>query len=237
MRTKTLLCAAAVVAVGTAASVAQSVYSVNSVGYVNVTLQNGYNLISNPLNGTNNNINTIIPVAPADTTIARWDVATQTFLPSDTYFFVGPNDPFNGWYDGDLNPSATVIKPGEGFFIQNISGSSATITFVGEVPQGSLTNNIGANFGFYSSIVPQSVDLLSIGFPGVADMTYSTWNAALQSYSAALTYFFVGPGDPANGFYDQDLNKIDPTPAVAQGFLIFNPSPTTLEWTRTFSVN
>jgi hypothetical protein len=237
MRTKTLLCTAAVVAAGIGASVAQSVYSVNSVGYVNVTLQSGFNLISNPLKGTNNNVNTIIPTAPADTTIQRWNVAAQTFLPSDTYYFVGPGDPQNGWYDDDLNPSTTIINPGEGFFIQNVSGSPTTITFVGEVPQGPLTNNIGANFGFYSSIVPQSVDLLSIGFPGVADMTYTTWNTAQQTYNSALTYYFVGPGDPDNGFYDDDLVKVAPTPAVAQGFLIFNPSGGTLPWERTFSVN
>ena len=235
MRTKSLLFTAAIMAAGVVASVAQSVYSVNSVGYVNVTLQPGFNLIANPLNGTNNNINTIIPTAPADSVIQRWSVAAQTFLPSDTYVDFSP-DPGSGCYDGGFNLSTSVINPGEGFFLQNVSGSQTTITFVGEVPQGSLTNNIGQNYGFYSSVVPQSADLLTIGFTGANDVTYSTWDAVAQSYSQALTYVDFSP-DPGSGFYDGGFNLAVAQPAVGQGFLIYNPSGSTLAWTRTFSVN
>ncbi len=235
MRTKTLLLTAAIVAAGAAGSIAQSVYSVNAVGYVNVTLLPGFNLISNPLNGTNNVIGTIIPTAPNGASIARWSVANQGFLPSDTYFEFAPNDPANGWYDAGFAISTTVINPGQGFFIQN-PGASATITFVGEVPQGSLSNPIGANFGFYSSIVPQSANLLTIGFPGVNGLTYTTWNAASQGYGSSLTYFEFAPNDPANGFYDGSFNLTPAVPAVAQGFLVFNPSGAA-SWNRTFTVN
>jgi hypothetical protein len=235
MRTKTLLFTAAVVAAGAVASVAQSVYSVNAVGYVNVTLLPGFNLIANPLNGTNNLLKTIIPVAPNNSIISRWSTQNQGFLPSDTYFEIAPGDPANGWYDAGFSPSTTVINPGEGFFIQN-PGSSATITFVGEVPQGPLTNAIGANFGFYSSIVPQSASLLSIGFPGVNNLTYTTWDANSQGYGGTLTYFEIAPGDPANGFYDGGFALTHAIPAVAQGFLIFNPGAP-INWSRTFNVN
>jgi len=235
MRTKAILLTAAVVAAASIGATAQSVYSVNAVGYVNVTLLPGFNLISVPLNGTNNAINTVIPVAPNNAIISRWSVANQGFLPSDTYFEIAPGDPANGWYDAGFNLSSTVINPGEGFFIQN-PGSSSTITFVGEVPQGSLSNPIGANFGFYSSIVPQSADLLSIGFPGVNNLTYTTWDANAQGYGSTLTYFEIAPGDPANGFYDGGFNLTPATPAVAQGFLIFNPGAG-VNWNRTFSVN
>lgn len=235
MRTKTLLLTAAIVAAGAAGSIAQSVYSVNAVGYVNVTLLPGFNLISNPLNGTNNNINSIIPSAPNNSIISRWSVANQGFRPSDTYFEIAPGDPANGWYDAGFTLSSTVINPGEGFFIQN-PGANSTITFVGEVPQGSLSNPIGANFGFYSSIVPQSADLLSIGFPGVNNLTYTTWNPAAQGYGSTLTYFEIAPGDPANGFYDGGFTKTPAVPSVAQGFLVFNPSAP-VSWNRTFTVN
>jgi hypothetical protein len=233
MRTKALVLFGVIGSLGLAAATAQSVYSVNAVGYVNVTLRTGYNLISVPLIGTNNNVNTVIPVAPNDSVLFRWSNANQGFLPADTYFDVG--DPqVNGWYDSGLNRSSTVINPGEGFFIQNV-GPQFQITFVGDVPQGSLTNRIGPNYGFYSHIVPQSIGLLSVGFPGFADMTYQTWDAVSQQYGQALTYFDVG--DPqVNGFYDSGLNKVDPTPAVAQGFVIFNPGPAN-NWTRAFSVN
>jgi hypothetical protein len=126
-----------------------------------------------------------------------------------------------------------VIAPGEGFFIQ--SPGVQTLTFVGEVPQGNLTNPIPANFSFKASIVPQSVGIVSVGFPGVSDMLYQTWNPIAQGYSQALTYFDVG--DPLlNGFYDGGGTKVDPTPAVGQGFLVYNPGAA-LSWGRSFSVN
>ena len=232
MRTKTLLLTATLGLVGVAGVSAQSVYSVNAVGYVNLQLVSGYNLICNPLNGTNNNLNTVIPVALGDSIAFRWNPGSQSFLQADTYFDVG--DPLlNGWYDGGGNKTSTAVNPGEGFFVQ--SPSTTTLTFVGEVPQGNLTNSIPSNFSFKSSIVPQSVGITTIGFPGVNDMLYQAWNPAGQGYAQALTYFDVG--DPLlNGFYTGGGDKVDPTPAVGQGFLIFNPG-VTLNWGRSFSVN
>src|SRR6267378_4268086 len=80
MRTKTLLCAAALAA-GVVSSMAQSnVYSLNVVGYVNKPFKNGlYTLVSNPLNGTNNTLNTILPNAPNFSKINLWDTALQDF--------------------------------------------------------------------------------------------------------------------------------------------------------------
>lgn len=218
-------------AAGLAASTAQSVYSVNAVGYVNVTVTPGYNLIANPLNGTNNNINTIIPTAPDDTTAFKWDNAQQQFGGAATY--AGGL----GWLDSSFNPSTLTLAPGEGFFIRNVSGSPFTVTFVGEVPQGNLTNNIQPNYGFYASIVPQSAGLSTIGFPQVTDMQYTVWNPAAQQYGATYTYIGVQPGYPS-GWADAGFNPVDPTPAVGEGFLIKNPSSTTTyPWGRTFSVN
>jgi hypothetical protein len=222
MRTKTLLLSAAVLAAGLAVSTAQSVYSINAVGYVNLTVVNGYNLIANPLNGTNNSINTVIPTAPDGSKVLRWNGASQGFAAAETYFS-------GTWFNGDFEVSTTAINPGEGFFFQNNSGASATLTFVGEVPQGNLTNRVTANYGFYSSQVPQSGTLTSLGFPGQNGMTYSGWNAAGQGYSGAYTYF--------NGqWFDPDFTPADPVPAVGEAFLISNPAGP-VNWTRTFSVN
>lgn len=57
MRTKTLLLSAAAVAAGVASLKAQSnVYSLNVVGYVNVNLPAGFNMIQNPLDDGAGNI-------------------------------------------------------------------------------------------------------------------------------------------------------------------------------------
>jgi hypothetical protein len=225
MRTKTLLLSAALVAAGIATSVAQSVYSVNAVGYVNVTLVNGYNLIANPLNGTNNNLNTIIPTAPESSVILRWDAATQNFNPNGDTYFGG-----SGWVDDNFASSSTVLNPGQAFFLRNVSGAAATITFVGEVPQGPLTNRVPANYGFLSSIVPQSAGLPALGFPSVDGMSYLGWNPAAQSYD-------YGHAVVGGVWFDDAFNQVDPTPKVAEGFLINNQTGSAVNWTRTFSVN
>jgi hypothetical protein len=84
MRTKALLLAAAFAAAGVATSVAQ-VYSVNAVGYVNVTLPPGFSLVSNPLNaGTGNNtvsklFSNIQGGVPGGTRVFIYDSATSQY--------------------------------------------------------------------------------------------------------------------------------------------------------------
>ena len=223
MRTKILL-SAALVAAGIAAADAQQVYSVNAVGYVNVTISPAYNLLANPLNGTNNVIGTIIPTAPDGTLVLTWNSTTHDFNQADQYFTGA------GWLDGDGNPSGTQLVPGKAFFLQNNSGANSTLTFVGEVPQGSLTNVITPSYGFYGSQVPQSAGLTALGFPGVEGMLYNGWNKAIQDYAQAYQY-------TAGLWFDPDGNPNDPVPGVAEGFLITNPSLTPVNWTRNFSVN
>jgi hypothetical protein len=67
-------------------------------------------------------------------------------------------------------------------------------------------------------------------------MQYIEWNPMTQSYTAAYTYYVVVEDPSQNGFYDGALNRVFPTPAVGQGFIVFNPTGT-LSWGRTFSVN
>jgi hypothetical protein len=213
MRTKTILLSAAVLAAGLSASLAQSVFSVNAVGYVNVTVVGGYTLICNPLNGTNNLLSTVIPAPPDGTTVLKWDPATQRFGSPFTYL------DGVGWL-----PDGTVL-PGEGFFI-NTGGAATTLTFVGEVPQGSLSNPLSANYTLISSIVPQSVSLAdpTVSFPAQDGDTLLRWNSATQRFNDPFTYL-DGIG----------WLPTDPIPAVGEGF--FYNTQTARAWTRTFSVN
>jgi hypothetical protein len=66
MRTKTLVCAAALAAGLATSALAQSnVYSLNVVGYYNVTVPaNTFVLVGNQLNTTNNTLPGIIPAPP-----------------------------------------------------------------------------------------------------------------------------------------------------------------------------
>ncbi len=225
MRTKTLLLSAAVLAAGLSASVAQSVFSVNAVGYVNVPLVVGFQIIANPLNNSNNLLSVILPDVANNTTVYRFNPATQTFINAST-FFVDPGPPPVGvWF-----PDAT-LNPGEGAFFS--SPVAQTLTFVGEVPQGSLSNSLPQNYSLRSSIVPQTGGVSSVlGLTAQNNDTVYFFNPASQTYGAALTYF-VDPGPPPSEVWFPN----EPTPAVGQGFWFKNNSGTARSWTRTFSVN
>jgi len=152
MRTKALLAAAAFAA-GLAASMAQNVYSLNVVGYYNITIPpNSFALIANQLNTTNNTLNNILPSVPDFTPL--WKFSNGSYVPST---FLGEGI---GW-DPDL-----TLNPGEGAFIKNVTDSPMTITFVGEVLQGSLTNQLPAGFSIVSSMVPVAGTLNDLGVPG-----------------------------------------------------------------------
>src|SRR5260370_42625696 len=83
MRTKALLCAAALAA-GAVTSMAQSnVYSLNVVGYVNKSFQNGFfTLVCNPLDDGTNTLGSILQNPPDNTQVFRWSVAAQDLSPT-----------------------------------------------------------------------------------------------------------------------------------------------------------
>lgn len=211
MRTKALLLTAALGLVGVAGLSAQSVYSVNAVGYVNKSLLANFNLISNPLNGTNNNLSTILPVLPDGAQILTWNAGSQSFNDASVYF-----DGF-GWVPDSSLP------PGQGAFL--FMPSAATVTFVGEVPQGNLTNAIPSNFSLISHIVPQQIGLAAAGLPSTDGDQVLRWNAGTQQFADADVFF--------DGF---GWVPSDPTPLVAEGFFYFNTG-SLRQWGRTFSVN
>jgi hypothetical protein len=209
MRTK-LLAAAAILAAGVASTVAQSnVYSLNVVGYVNVDLPTGFTMIANPLNATNNGINTVLPDVPVGSLLYKFSGSFGS--PAE---FFGPGV---GW---DVN---LTLAPGEGAFIS--VPSAKTVTFVGEVVQGNTTNSLPAGFSIRSSIVPQSAGLSSVlGFPAVAGDLVYFFNKATQNYAGGIYESFGGNlWDPA-----------EPAPAVGQAFWVQKAAQA--NWVRNFTV-
>jgi hypothetical protein len=224
MRTKTLLLTAALGIASAATSMAQAVYSVNAVGYINLTLKPGFNLVANQLNATGNNrLDTVLPAAPLETQVLKFANNNYTSDISDGA----------SWLDaGTGNPSTTAVNPGDGFFYFNPGASDVTATLVGEVPQGDVGFSMGPGFSLVSSKVPQDISLTAAnGFPQVLEAQYLTFNAMTQNYNTALindgsAWLDSSTGDPA-----------DARPTVGQGFFIFNPGTTPMVWTRSFSVN
>jgi hypothetical protein len=215
MRTKTLLLTAALSAAGVATSMAQ-VYSVNAVGYVNTTLVPGFNLVSNPLDNKETGGNQIRAL------FASLPFGTQVYNFNGTGFDISTKDDLVGDYDPATFASA-VIPPGKGVFVRNNTAQNQTVTFVGEVPQGTLTTSIPAGFSIVASQVPQEGTATALGYtPAAGDQLYF-WNETTQRY--AISTF-----DPDFGF-DNAL----PTIAVGEAFFIRKNAAGS--WTRTFSVN
>ena len=147
MRTKALILAAAVAAGCAITSNAQTVYSVNAVGYVNLPFKQGFSMISNPLNTTNNTIGSVLANAPEGTILYKY---------TGTGFTISVMDDLGAWD----RPSIT-LNPGEGAFVYSLN--AWTNTFVGEVMQGNLTNSLPAGFSIRGSQVPQAGTATSLG--------------------------------------------------------------------------
>jgi hypothetical protein len=214
MRTKTLLLTAALSAAGIATSMAQApVYSVNAVGYVNTALVKGYNLISNPLDNKatgGNLIKNLFASLPPGSQIFKFNAQGK--------FDLATVDDFTGEVTG---PAADqTLVPGEGVFIQ--VSSPVTVTFVGEVPAGSLSNPIPKGFSIRSSQVPQAGKLTTdLQFPGTDGDQISVFNESTQKY--AVSSFEFGAWD------------VEPT--VDVGEAVFVNTAAAKNWTRTFSIS
>ncbi len=212
MRTKTLILTAFVGALGIAGASAQ-VYSVNAVGYVNKSLPKGFSIVANPLNSGGNKVSEVFGANPGALTIYQFGDAGFSVNSFDT--------DFEEWDNGDA-----VVAPGEGFFVNNAGDAAATVTFVGEVPQGDLSNALPKGFSIRSSQVPQEGKLDSdLGFPT----------------DEAVTVYQYGANGYTISSYDADFEEWDtddaagPVVGVAEGFWVLRESAT--NWTRSFSTS
>ena len=219
MRTQKLLVAAAVLAISAATSMAQ-VYSLNIVGYINLTIKPGFNLVANQLNNGagSNSLNVVFPGSANGSTVYLFDAGTGSFTQSvyDT----------DGWYDPiSGNPSTSVVNPGQGFFFFNPNATTNTVTLVGSVQTGTNTINVNNGFSLLSSATPEAYQLTGTNFPAANGFTYYQYTAG----SFVQSVFDTGAwADPISG------DPVTVMPSVGQGFFMFNPG-SSVNWTRTFN--
>jgi hypothetical protein len=201
-----------------------NVYSLNVVGYVNTTLKPGYTLIANPLNTTNNTLLGLFGGVGG----ALPD-GTQVYLWTGTTFNTGGRDDTlgdaNGWTPDAFENNQ--LPPGVGAFIKNNTANPITVTFVGEVLQGGLTNHIGAGYQLIASMVPQAgqVDTV-LGMPAVdGDQVYQ-WNNTTGAYTTFT--------------HDSILNTPPPwgatVPNIGVGEGFFSNKGAAVDWVRNFTV-
>jgi hypothetical protein len=208
MKTKTLILTAALSVAGLASSHAQ-VFSSNAVGYVNMTVPaSTFTAITNPLDAVPNADDTLGDLFPAGTVpdgtvIFKWNGAGYT---SNAY-------DFGAWVDPNM-----TLNPGEGLFIA--CPAETTITFVGEVMQGTLSTQYASGYTMLGSQVPQAglvTDDLGLA---VADGTQILqWN---------------GTGYVSSNF---DFGAWDSQPTIGVGEAFFIGAPAAGSWDRDFSIN
>jgi hypothetical protein len=133
-----------------------------------------------------------------------------------------------------------VFDQDQGFFIHIPATNPVSVTFVGEVPQGNLSNPlvVGA-YSIKSSQVPQALPLgrpnsavgvQTLGFPAnIGDFVYLFSNTT--GYSS-FQFRQIGPNQIWTG-----ANADGPTIPVGAGFFLFKAAGSPNSWNRTFSVN
>ncbi|HUD47926.1 MAG TPA: hypothetical protein VMR33_13915 [Candidatus Baltobacteraceae bacterium] len=221
MRTKTMLLSALLGTLGSVSLMAQStnVYSLNAVGYINVTIEPGYNIISCPLIASpDNTLNTLLSPTNGEFKGFKfypWSASAGTYGSSDTATA-------HAWAGGGTE----TLLPGQAGFIFNPGTSNVTATFVGTVPSGSLTNTLLPGFNLVSSILPTSGDIVT---NTLTDFTTQKVGDKAYSYDpvAGYTTYSVKP----NGSW-----AVDPVQAnVGGGFFYFSATATN-DWVENFSV-
>jgi hypothetical protein len=223
MRTKTMLLSALLGTLGSVSLMAQSstnVYSLNVVGYINVTVPaDNYAIVADPLVGSpDNTLNTLLPNS------------TGTYLKVKVYIYSPVNGyttetgTKTGWSLGGTN----TINPGQAVFIQNPNSTPLTLTFVGSVASGAQNNVLVPGYNLVSSIIPASGDLVTNSLTQLTnavakDKIFVFSTNGYSSYTAGKNGAFPG-GDPI-------------IPNVGEGFFYQNNSTTPLTWTENFSVS
>ena len=226
MRTKTLLIAAAVLAVGVASSLAQTTYSQNVVGYINTTIPaNGYAIVGNTLqngsdaNATNNDINACLgtgmvsqpndpPSAFNNTVLYYYNGGYFTY-----YYFNaadaatwGATSAGPGFFDASTGDKLNAnLSQGQAVFLHNAAGSPITITLTGNVLQG--TNTLPSiNNGYQLVSIPQPIAtnaaVANYGLPALTsqplDPPSAYNNDVMYLYNGGyFTYYYFNAADAA----------------------------------------
>jgi hypothetical protein len=222
MRTKTILLSALLGSLGSVSLMAQStnVYSLNAVGYINVTVEPGFNIISCPL------------IASPDNTINTLLTNSGGQFKKFQFWSWSPS---SGTYTEDIGVGAAwgaggteTLNPGQAAWLFNPSNSPVTVTFVGTVPSGSLTNTLSpSSYNLVSSILPTSGDIVTNTLMNFTtevkkDQVW-TWDPATTNYTEYIAI--------ASGFSTHPI-----LPTVGGGFWYFNSTNVDNNWVENFSV-
>jgi hypothetical protein len=232
MRTKTKVLSALLGVLGTASLMAQStnVYSLNAVGYINVSVVAGYNMISCPLMASpDNTLNTVLNNASGVyNQVSIYSFVNGAYLSDTGAAYPSHTSNTNGW----VNNGVITLNPGQAVWFD--AKTNATLTFVGTVPQGSLTNVLNPGFNLVSTAVPTSGDIIT---NSIMNFTNTQLKDAVYSYTPAAGYLSYTAENSVHGGNSNNWSSDPIQPVVGGGFWYDNSATTKLNWVENFSVN
>jgi hypothetical protein len=230
MRTKVLVCAAAVAAAGAFTSVAQNVYSLNVVGYINIPLVEGFNLIANQLDfdgtGTNNTTSNVLGTnVPLNSAVYTW---------SGSAYNIASFVKLKGATAPSWNANYT-LNPGQGAWLSipagGLAGTSSNLITVGQVDQGGLVNpNLiaGGGYSLVSSMVPLSGGIQTVlGYTPLLNDSVYQWSTASGSYVINSYVKLKGQTNPS-------WSPAEPSIGIGEGFWLNSGSGAV--WSNYFTV-
>ena len=199
---------------------AQNVYSLNVVGYINITLQAGYNAVANQLDldgtGTNNTLTSVFGTQlPSHSSVYGWTGVTFT------------KATFNGTtWGGDTATATAGLQPSYGVLVSIPAASvPLTVTLVGNVMQGTNTIPLAGGVNNLVSFKAPITGKLGtdLGYMPTSHDVYLPWSLTAQAWTPKQSYngtTWSAPGEPVL--------------SIATPFFL-NPHNTT-NWTQAFTV-
>ncbi len=243
MRIKTLLIAAAALAVGVISSEAQ-VYSQNIVGYANVPCNDAYAsyMMQCPfVVGVSNGANEIFGIGnlPDTSEVMTWDPNANAFTVA---VYDGSQNNGIYWYlSDDATPGpAPILLPGQGFYL--FAAGTATNTFAGTVAVASgATNNMSITTPFQNylvgSTIPYSGYVTNVvagtsqginlnGLPDTSEV--ALWDEP----SGTFTLYVYDTSQGPNHWWQSDDATPGPCPSISVGQAFFLYPVDVYTWTQ-----
>ena len=243
MRTKSIILSAALLAAGVASSMAQSnVYSQNVVGYINLPLTNGLNLVANNLDydgtGTNNLMTNVLSGITINASVYKWDTNTAAF---DIWSYSKASVTWS-ITAGTVSYTTATLNPGEAAFVSVTK--STNVTVVGQVLQGNWTNTYLPGNNAFALVAPQfplagTIDSTGNGglaVPGTNNYSLYLWDLPNQNYDiwawSKNSQTWSLTSGSSNGQTVGGLGQ-GPVINVGQGFFLVSKLT---GWTNSFTV-
>jgi hypothetical protein len=191
---------------------AQTVYSVNALGYVDVNLGAGSNFVANPLAATDNTVSNLFRGLPDGSTLQIWEWLTQSFGPTNRFSAA------TGWTD----PAARFVQPQGGLLWLPLPKQ---LNYVGEVYQQRMTNQYYQAGAWVLGAMPNFVRCGDFTQCPPNNPPFGTefykWTG---SFFAHYVFVFPSPESPS-GWYTPFGDPANPRLEHGEAGLFFVPDP------------